>query len=153
MLQIAANLCFHSRPRIFRLVSIEFEPSLQLTRGTTIAPLIGGYLIFQFFFDENTSGAESVQVPYLIFGSVFLLLALVVKQANLPLFKNEEEVDLKSGSALQYSHLVLGIVAIFAYVGGEVSIGSFIISFVGLEKLQVWKKQKPRIIWHSIGEQ
>lgn len=31
--------------------------------------------------------------------------------------------------------MVLGIVAIFAYVGGEVSIGSFIISFVGLEEI------------------
>jgi FHS family L-fucose permease-like MFS transporter len=33
--------------------------------------------------------------------------------------------------ALKYPHVVLGAVAIFLYVGGEVSVGSTIINFLG----------------------
>jgi FHS family L-fucose permease-like MFS transporter len=33
--------------------------------------------------------------------------------------------------ALRYPHVVLGMIAIFMYVGGEVSVGSYIISFLG----------------------
>jgi FHS family L-fucose permease-like MFS transporter len=35
------------------------------------------------------------------------------------------------GSAFSHRHLVLGAVAIFLYVGGEVSIGSFLVNFLG----------------------
>ncbi|WP_435525351.1 hypothetical protein [Chryseobacterium indoltheticum] len=37
--------------------------------------------------------------------------------------------------ALQYPHLLFGVFAMFCYVGGEVAVGSFIISF--LEQPQV----------------
>ncbi|MEM9856832.1 MAG: sugar MFS transporter [Bacteroidota bacterium] len=102
--------------------------------GTTIAPLIGGYLIFEFFFDENTSGADAVKVPYLIFGALFILLAGVVSRAALPAFSNEEQLE-KGLGVLKYPHLVFGILAIFTYVGGEVTIGSFIINFIGLDEI------------------
>src|SRR5882724_2991333 len=43
--------------------------------GTTIGPLIGGYLIFQYFAKTGAHGAESVKVPYMIFCVVFLVLS------------------------------------------------------------------------------
>ena len=100
--------------------------------GTTVAPLLGGFLVFKFF--VNAAGADSVKVPYLIFSAVFILLAILIKLSDLPRFFNKEDIDTGAG-ALKYPHLVLGMVAIFMYVGSEVSIGSIMISFLGLEEI------------------
>ena len=97
--------------------------------GTTIGPLIGGFLIFQYFAKTGAHGAESVKVPYLIFCIVFLILAAIFFMIHLP-HVGEGKVEAGIG-ALKYPHVVLGVLAIFMYVGGEVSIGSAIISFLG----------------------
>lgn len=52
--------------------------------GTTLGPLIGGYLIFEYFNKAGTNGAESVRVPYLAFCLVFLILAAVFLFVHLP---------------------------------------------------------------------
>lgn len=113
--------------------------------GTTIAPIVGGYLVFHFFasfgtplLDPNgdavlteagtTVSASSVQLPYLIFAGIFILIAVVFAFSKLPRFENEESV-MKGAGALQYRHLVLGILAIFMYVGSEVAIGSTLINY------------------------
>jgi FHS family L-fucose permease-like MFS transporter len=96
--------------------------------GTTIGPLIGGYLIFQYFAKANVHGAESVKVPYLGFCVIFLVLAAVFFFIHLP-HVGEGRIEPGAG-ALKYPHVLLGIVAIFMYVGGEVTIGSHIISFL-----------------------
>jgi FHS family L-fucose permease-like MFS transporter len=44
--------------------------------GTTIGPIIGGWLIFKVFTRPGMHGADSVKVPYLCFAAVFLLLAV-----------------------------------------------------------------------------
>ena len=97
--------------------------------GTTIGPLIGGYLIFQYFNNAGMHGAESVKIPYLAFCIVFLILAVVFFFIRLPHIGEGEIV--KGAGALKYPHVVLGIIAIFMYVGGEVSVGSSIINFLG----------------------
>lgn len=102
--------------------------------GTTIAPLIGGFLIFKYFATSDSSDASSVQVPYLIFTGVFILLALIISLIKLPKFCNSEEI-VKGLGALKFRHLKLGMIAIFMYVGAEVSIGSILISFIGLDKI------------------
>jgi FHS family L-fucose permease-like MFS transporter len=102
--------------------------------GTTIAPLIGGYLIFKYFAGSHVTGADSVKIPYLFFSGLFILLALFIKFAHLPVFSNNENIE-KSAGALKFRHLNLGIIAIFMYVGGEVCIGSILISFLGLPEI------------------
>lgn len=97
--------------------------------GTTIGPLIGGFLIFQYFAKTGAKGAESVKVPYLAFCIIFLVLAAVFFFIHLP-HVGEGKVEPGAG-ALKYPHVVLGVVAIFMYVGGEVSVGSTIINFLG----------------------
>jgi len=97
--------------------------------GTTIGPLIGGYLIFQYFAKTGAHGAESVKVPFLVFCFVFLALAAIFFFVKLP-HVGEGHVEPGAG-ALKYPHVVLGMIAIFMYVGGEVSVGSIIISFLG----------------------
>ena len=145
VLQIAAN------PYVSRLGNPETASGrLNLSQGfnslgTTLAPIIGGYLVFHFFAQIgqpllNKLGQPvlteagtiisktSVQIPYLIFAGVFLLLAAVFAVMQLPEITGEGSIPKKAG-ALRYTHLVLGMVAIFFYVGAEVSIGSVIINF------------------------
>ena len=98
--------------------------------GTTTGPLIGGYLIFEYFAKTGTHGADSVKLPYLGFCLVFVVLAVVFFFIHLPHI-GEGKIE-KGGGALQYPHVRLGILAIFAYVGGEVAVGSAIISFLAL---------------------
>ncbi|MCO5051182.1 MAG: sugar MFS transporter [Verrucomicrobiae bacterium] len=97
--------------------------------GTTIGPIIGGWLIFQYFASSGAHGADSVKVPYLVFCAVFVLLAVVFFFIRLPQV-GEGRIEPGAG-ALKFPHVVLGVVAIFMYVGGEVSVGSVIINFLG----------------------
>lgn len=129
MLQIAANpyvtILGPERTASSRLNLAQAFNSV----GTTIGPLIGGYLIFQYFAKTGAHGAESVKVPYLAFCIIFLLLAVVFFAVRLP-HVGEGRVEPGMG-ALKYPHVVLGVLAIFMYVGGEVSVGSSIINFLG----------------------
>jgi FHS family L-fucose permease-like MFS transporter len=102
--------------------------------GTTIGPIIGGWLIFTFFTSKASHGADSVKIPYLCFAGVFVLLAIFFKCMHLPNFKNTEHFNQGAG-ALKHLHTVLGMLAIFMYVGGEVTVGSTLINYLGLPKL------------------
>src|SRR5580704_10522195 len=122
MLQIAANpyvtILGPEKTASSRLNLAQAFNSL----GTTTGPLIGGYLIFQYFAKTGVSGADSVKVPYLVFCIIFLFLAAVFFFIRLP-HVGEGKIEAGAG-ALKYPHVVLGIIAIFMYVGGEVSVGS-----------------------------
>jgi MFS transporter, FHS family, L-fucose permease len=102
--------------------------------GTTIGPIIGGWLIFTVFTRPGAHGADSVKIPYLGFCGVFLLLALFFAFAHVPNFSNKEQMSRGAG-ALKHPHTVLGMIAIFMYVGGEISTGSIIVNFLGTERL------------------
>lgn len=102
--------------------------------GTTIAPVIGGFLIFRYFAGPDTVGADSVKVPYLAISGMFVLMALVMRMVHLPEFSGGHSVERGAG-ALRHRHVLLGMLAIFMYVGAEVSIGSIMISFLGLEEI------------------
>ena len=97
--------------------------------GTTLGPLVGGYLIFEYFSRPGENGVMSVRIPYLTFSLVFVALACVFFFIRLPRV-GEGKIE-KGLGALRFPHVVLGIVAIFMYVGGEVSVGSSIINFLG----------------------
>ncbi|NOR88415.1 MAG: MFS transporter [Bacteroidales bacterium] len=96
--------------------------------GTTIGPVIGGFLIFEYF-NKAGEGADSVVKPYMFLTAFLLLLVLVIWMVPLPRFTQKGVVE---GGALKYRHLKLGALAIFMYVGAEVAIGSILVSFIGL---------------------
>jgi FHS family L-fucose permease-like MFS transporter len=102
--------------------------------GTTIGPIVAGWLIFDVFNGPGSHGAQSVKIPYLCLGFIFLALAIFFVFAHLPSFKNTEHVTRGAG-ALKHPHTVLGMIAIFMYVGGEVCVGSTIINYLGLPQL------------------
>lgn len=101
--------------------------------GTTIAPLLGSALILADAAQTAQEKVQAVQIPYLGLAGVLILLGVVVKMLRLPDARKiaedvtEHNHDGKT-SAWQYKHMVLGAIAIFCYVGAEVSIGSFLIS-------------------------
>lgn len=132
LLQIAAN------PYVSILGSEKSASSrLNLAQGfnslgTTIGPVVGGFLVFTFF--KDAQGSEAVKIPYLFFALMFLLMAGFIRLTPLPRFTKPEEV--KGGfGALKYRQLVFGMGAIFMYVGGEVSIGSMMINYLELPEI------------------
>ena len=100
--------------------------------GTTIAPLLGGVLILGAA--NSSEGVGTVRIPYLIFAGLFLALIVVFRFTHLPSFSNKEKVE-RGAPALRYPQLLFGIFAIFFYVGGEVSTGSFLTSYAGLPSI------------------
>src|SRR5580698_380034 len=61
--------------------------------GTTIGPIIGGWLIFTFFTSKDAHGADSVKIPYLCFAGVFVVLAVMFKFMHLPNFTNTGTIE------------------------------------------------------------
>ena len=149
ILQVAAN------PFVTELGDPQTASSrLTLTQafnslGTTVAPLLGGMLIL----GGVVLGAEQlkllpaaeqaayrakeaamVQGPYLALAAALLVLAVLFALARLPKIVHAEPSGSVGASgktsALSHTHLVLGALGIFLYVGGEVSIGSFLINFM-----------------------
>jgi len=102
--------------------------------GTTIAPIIGGFLIFEFFSDNGILSPEATKTPYAIFAIIFLFVGLIIYKIKLPTFKSEE-TEYRGLGALKFPQLKLGILAIFVYVGAEVAIGSFMINFLAQENI------------------
>ncbi|MFP5040580.1 MFS transporter [Parasediminibacterium sp. JCM 36343] len=103
--------------------------------GTTIGPLLVSYAIFGSVTSGNTNASiESVKIPYLILGIAFLLVAVFFKFSSIPNKIDLEEVAVEEADAaskvlhkaspLQYPQLWLGMIAIFVYVGVEVSTAS-----------------------------
>ncbi|EMI57575.1 sugar MFS transporter [Rhodopirellula sallentina] len=103
--------------------------------GTTIAPIAGGLLLYKVFAADGEVTIDSIKIPYLIYGSLFVLLAIIVWRSHLPSFTKEDESTSSSLGALRYPHLRFGMIAIFMYVGGEVAIGSYLINFMKHEDI------------------
>ncbi len=148
ILQVAANpyvaVLGDARTASSRLTLTQAFNSL----GTTVAPFLGGILILgggvlsaadlaQLSADQltayNAAQATAVQGPYLALAAALLLLAILFSLARLPKIVDAEQGGVQGtfADALKHRHLALGVVAIFLYVGGEVSIGSFLINFLG----------------------
>ena len=104
--------------------------------GTTIGPLIVSFAIFGSSVSGNTElSVESVKIPYLILGLAFLAVALLLKFSSLPehpetIEEADDEVTSSKNSALYYPQLLLGMLAIFLYVGVEVSTASNLPSYM-----------------------
>ncbi|MBD8899813.1 L-fucose:H+ symporter permease [Rhodanobacter sp. DHG33] len=154
VLQVAANpyvaLLGPARTGSSRLTLAQALNSL----GTTLAPLFGAWLILSNTvlsgaqidalpaaqqLAYRTHEAQSVQGPYLGLALVLVLLAVIVWLFRLPSLS--ENTQLASGGkhtlldALRVPHVKFGVIAIFCYVGAEVSIGSFMINYISLPQI------------------
>jgi MFS transporter, FHS family, L-fucose permease len=103
--------------------------------GTTIGPLIVSLAIFGSVGSGTVlENLESIKTPYLILGLAFIAVAVLFKFSSLPNQIEHAPADVSTGSerggALQYPQLVLGMIAIFIYVGVEVSTASNLPEFM-----------------------
>ena len=140
VLQVAANpyvaVLGPARTASSRLTLTQAFNSL----GTTIGPKVGGLLILSAVGATAGAAADAATVrgPYLALAAVLAVLAVLFMAAKLPTIAEAEDVALEGeghGSALAHRHLVLGALGIFLYVGAEVSIGSFLINFLGESRI------------------
>jgi len=113
--------------------------------GTAIAPALGGLLILRAAPASmeavrrlgpeaaqayHVHEAASVKIPYLVIGLALIALAVIIALFKLPpMAEAERHGSVSMSGVWRHRHLVLGIAAIFLYVGAEVSIGSFLISY------------------------
>ena len=111
--------------------------------GTTIGPLLVSFAIFGSAAAGGTEASiESVKIPYLVLGAAFVLVAVFLKFSSVP---NQVDLDALAAdetsdasklahksSAFGYPQLVLGMIAIFVYVGVEVSTISNLPAYLSL---------------------
>ncbi|MCU1022459.1 sugar MFS transporter [Stenotrophomonas maltophilia] len=148
VLQVAANpyvaLLGEERTSSSRLTLAQSMNSL----GTTLAPLFGGLLILsaQPRSEEQlallpqaealayrAAEAQSVQLPYFGLAVVLFLLAAAIWMFRLPAIPGVEErtgARSRPWDVLRHPDVRLGVLAIFCYVGAEVSIGSVLVNFL-----------------------
>ncbi|MDR7332915.1 sugar MFS transporter [Roseateles asaccharophilus] len=93
--------------------------------GTAVAPALGVLIL-----PEGSRGG--VQMPYLVLAIALLVLAGLFALARLPRIADEATPATQPAwaTAQAHPHLLWGVVAIFLYVGAEVSIGSLLINFI-----------------------
>src|ERR1700687_2648188 len=145
-LQVAAN------PYVTILGKPETASSrLNLTQafnslGTFLAPFFGGLLILTAApktIEEiralapaalqayRLPEAATVKTPYVGLGIALVMLAIAIGSFKLPKIEHaQHKVGEKVNDSIwRHPHLIFGAIAIFVYVGGEVSIGSFLVNY------------------------
>jgi len=145
-LQVAAN------PYVTVLGKPETASSrLNLTQafnslGTFLAPFFGGLLILSAAPKTMTEirgmapdllqayrlhEAATVKTPYVGLGIALVLLAIAIGSFKLPKIEHaQHKVGEKVNDSIwRHPNLIFGAIAIFVYVGGEVSIGSFLVNY------------------------
>src|ERR1700747_197296 len=151
-LQVAAN------PYVDLLGKPETASSrLDLTQafnalGNTTAPKVGGMLILsaaplaieqlrqlspQALQVYRVQQAASVKMPYTVIGVALVLLAVLIGTFKL---SKIETASYRPGEKIndsiwKHPNLLFGVAGIFAYVGAEVSIGSFLVNYFGLPEI------------------
>jgi FHS family L-fucose permease-like MFS transporter len=146
-LQVAAN------PYVTVLGKPETASSrLNLTQafnslGTFLAPFFGGlFILTQATRIEDVRAmapdvlqayrlheAATVKMPYVGLGIALVLLAIAIGSFKLPKIPHaQHQIGEKVGDSIwKHPNLIFGAIAIFVYVGAEVSIGSFLVNYFG----------------------
>src|ERR1700684_3507305 len=145
-LQVAAN------PYVTVLGKPETASSrLNLTQafnslGTFLAPFFGGFLILTAApktMEEiralapdalqayRLHEAATVKAPYVGLGIALVLLAIAIGSFNLPKIPHaQHQIGEKVNDSIwNHQNLIFGAISIFVYVGAEVAIGSFLVSY------------------------
>ncbi len=97
--------------------------------ATALMPYLGAIYILGDF-DNAADHAASVQGPYIVLAGFAVLVAIIFAILHLPTIKTESKTKV-SGSVLRFRQLRWGVIALTLYVGAEVTIGSFIVNFLG----------------------
>ncbi len=132
--------------------------------GTTVAPYFGAMFILgaavkspreiqampvAVLHAYRVQQASSVKMPYLFIAVALVALAVIIALVHLPKITAEEADGTAgagahshiAGSIWSQRHLILGVVGIFVYVGAEVAIGSFLVSYFSQRDIGAMSEQ------------
>ena len=115
--------------------------------GTTVAPYVGSLFILATvplaasqltllspaaLHTYRVAEASVVKLPYTLIAVILVAFAFALALYKLPTIRTHQENGSTASlpSIWTHRHLVLAIIAIFVYVGAEVSIGSFLINYL-----------------------
>ena len=109
-----------------------------------LSPLFGGFLVFSDFSKKGLSSldiqllsANQATKPYIIIAILVLVAMICFSFCRLQKIDVSEQDALanssKSGSVWKKKRVILGAIAIYCYVGAEVSIGSFAIKYFSMK--------------------
>jgi len=116
--------------------------------GTTVAPYVGSLFILAtvpLAADQlkqlsptalhayRVAEASVVKLPYTLIAIILVSFAIAMALYKLPAIRTRDDNSSTAASLRSvwtHHHLVLAIIAIFVYVGAEVSIGSFLINYL-----------------------
>lgn len=133
LLQVAANpyITVLGKPETAasRLTLIQGIGSM----GTTIAPVFGAHFILSRLHESNTSSSALI-MPYILIGTGLLTIGLLVWKLKLPVISSspakEMELPIEKKGIFSFRNLKFGVIALFMYVGAEVSIGTFLTNYI-----------------------
>jgi len=110
--------------------------------GTTIGPVIVAFAIFGGLPDSAADmNLTAVQIPYLVLGAAFIIAALFIRFSSVPDHIGDKQMPSGGFSqTLRYPQVWMGMIAIFVYVGVEVSTASNLPEFMR-QKLHVEEHQ------------
>jgi len=119
--------------------------------GWIAGPLVGGALIFSLNGSEGNK-FSSIALPYLLIGTLVLVVAIFFWRVHFPAIKEEEHSDKESTQSgklsdlLKHRHFVLAVIAQFLYVAAQTGINSFFINYVTEEMPAISNLQASRIL-------
>ncbi len=128
--------------------------------GWILGPPIGGVFFYSVDAAGNSTGSETLYIPYVIVGFVVLVLSVIFYFAYIPDIKTEDDYHLDdstpnvSHSIWTHPHFVLAVIAQFLYVAAQAGIFSFFINYMTeeappipaawrLDMLQSWFETDP----------
>jgi MFS transporter, FHS family, L-fucose permease len=120
--------------------------------GWIAGPLVGGMLIFS----NNGNGNKfaSIALPYLLIGTLVIIVAVLFWRVRFPELKEESPAETTAGDQsearmkdlLKHPHFILAVVAQFLYVAAQTGINSFFINYVTEEIPSLTNQQAAQIL-------
>lgn len=92
--------------------------------GATLGPIIVSYLLFGGLGNDGSASLSSVKSLYFLMAGIFIVMAVFFVLTGTENNSEQKSLKQKELGALRYPQLTLGMLAIFIYVGVEVTIQS-----------------------------
>lgn len=107
--------------------------------GWIFGPIVGSMFFYSKDAQGNSTGSETLYIPYVGVAAVVIVLAVVFYFSNIPDIKSEDDYRLDDPSAQvshsiwSHPHFVMAVAAQFFYVAAQAGIFSFFINYMTAE--------------------
>ncbi len=102
--------------------------------GWILGPLLGGLFIFGAERSGNAENFDSLVKPYLLVGSIVIIVAIVFAFTKLPVIKEDNDEGIAESAPtrelLKHPAFIAAVIAQFLYVAAQTGFNSFFINYV-----------------------